>query len=407
VTKLDASRQEQLHVYPLFLPDGRRFLYASLSADPQHDGIYVRSLASEDARLVVRARSNFAYVEPGFLVYAREGVLMAQPFDAEAAVTTGDPVPIGARVEQFSETGIATFSASTTGTLVYGNSEGVTMGRLLWFDRGGTQRGAIGDAGAFRNPRLSPNGSQVVVERTDTSGNRDLWIVDVARGVPTRFTFDPGRDASPVWSADGREIAWQGNTRLYKKSASGAGREESLHNEPWIPDDWLPDGSGLLAHPNNPRQIWLLPLAGDRSRQPVVESRLITTHARVSPDGAWVAFATNESGRFEVHLQHLRGATGRWQVSAEGGIQPKWRRDGRELFYLALDGTLMAVPLKLGDLPEIGKPHPLFQTHIEATTGFVWHQYDVVPDGQRFLVNAPQASSGSFTVVVNWPALLK
>jgi Tol biopolymer transport system component len=281
------------------------------------------------------------------------------------------------------------------------------MGRLLWFDRAGTPRGEIGDAGAFRNPRLSPNGSQVVVERTDTSGNRDLWIVDVARGVPTRFTFDPGRDASPVWSADGREIAWQGNTRLYRKSASGAGREESLRDEPWIPDDWLPDGSGLLAHPNNPRQIWLLPLTAHRSPHPVVESRSITTHARVSPDGVWVAFATNESGRFEVHLQHLRGATGRWQVSSEGGIQPKWRRDGRELFYLALDGTLMAVPLKLGDLPEIGKPQPLFQTDIEATTGFVWHQYDVTPDGQRFLVNAPQAAKGSFTVVVNWPALLK
>jgi eukaryotic-like serine/threonine-protein kinase len=379
-------------------------MYYSRSANPGRTGIYVRSLDADDARFLLAANSTVAYVEPGYLVYARDRMLLAQPFNADTATTTGDPVPISDGVEQFPEIGGAAFSSSPTGVLAYGRT-GDASTRLVWFDRGGKELGAVGDPAPYRNPRLSPDGKRIAVELLDASGNRDIWLMDVARGVPVRFTFDPGRDASPVWSADGTTIAWQGNTRMQAKPSSGAGPELALQKDSWIPDDWLPDGSGLLCHPMQPRQIFILALVGSaRTPRLLVEGQRITTHARVSYDGHWVAYANSDLGRFEVYLQRMDRSAGKWLVSSQGGIQPKWRGDGKEIFYVATDGKLMAVPIKLGELPEVGKPQPLFQTRIESTTGTFWHQYDVTRDGQRFLVNTPQAVTTPVTVVVNWLA---
>jgi Tol biopolymer transport system component len=399
---------DDVHSFPHFLPGGKRFLYHARNPNPDYNGIYVKAFDSDEVRLVLRASSNVLYVLPGYLLYSRAGVLMAQPFDPDRAATAGDPFPIADHVDQFPESGVASFSASETGVLVYRGSAETAVSRLRWFDRGGKPLGDLGEPRPYRNPRLSPDGKRVAVEIVDRSGNRDIWLMDVARGVPVRFTFDSGRDAAPVWSPDGQKIAWQGNAAVYMKASSGAGSEEVLRGEAWIPDDWTPDGSGLLYHPTAPRQVWIQPLvAADRTPRAVIEGRVITTHARVSPDGRWVAFASTDSGRFEVYLQNFPTPAGRWQVSTDGGIQPKWGRGGKELFYLSVDGRLMAVPVTLGALAEVGKPQPLFQTLVDATTGFTWHQYDVAPDGQRFLVNAPEISTTPLTVVVNWPALLK
>lgn len=281
------------------------------------------------------------------------------------------------------------------------------MSRLRWVDRAGREIGQVGDARSYRNPRISPDGSRIAVELVDSLGNRDIWLMDVARGVPVKFTFDPGRDGSPVWSPDGRYLAWQGPAATYMKAANGGGREAVLREEPWIPDDWLPDGSGLLFHPNAPRQVWLLPVGTpDAEPRPVIDGRVITTHARVSSDGTWVAFASSDSGRLEVYIQNFPTPAGRWQISTNGGIQPKWRRDGKELFYLSFDGSIMAVRLTLGALPEIGQPQRLFESRIDSTTGFTWHQYDVSPDGQRFLVNTPVTVTSPLSVVVNWTDVL-
>jgi serine/threonine protein kinase/Tol biopolymer transport system component len=402
---LDSSRPDEGHVYPQFLPDGDHFLFYVRSTDPERRGIYVQSLGSTEARRVVPAESRFVYV-PGYLVYGRDGVLMAHPFDALNARVTGDPIATADRIEQAPETGNIVFSGSVAGVLVYRDSSRMSVSRLVWRDRAGSEIGVIGDANTYRNPRLSPDGRRIAVELLDRLGNRDIWILD-DRGTASRFAGGAGRDASPVWSRDGKRIAWQGNTSVYVKDVMG-GREEVLRNEPWIPDDWLHDGTGLLYHPGNPRAVWLLPLAGpDRTPRPIVEGSSITTHARVSPDGQWVAFASTDSGTFQVYVQRLRTGTNRVPVSIEGGLQPKWRPDGRELFYLGLNGMLMSVPITLGESTvEALRPQPLFDTRIEPTTGTIWHQYDVSPDGTRFLLTVPLIAESAVTIVVNWPSLV-
>jgi eukaryotic-like serine/threonine-protein kinase len=405
-TVLNAAHQDETHSFPQFLPDGKRFLFHVRSQAGNRNGIYVKSLDSDEIRLVVNASSNVVYDPSGHILYGRNGILVAQPFDVQRAVTTGDPVPIAEPVTQFPELGLTVFSASDTGVLTYRGSADSSISRLLWFDRNGNRIGEIGEPRSYRNPRLSPDDTQVAVELIDRSGNRDIWLMDVARGVPKRFTFGPGRDAAPVWSPDGQKIAWQGNAEMYSKAANGAGGDERLRNEPWIPDDWR-DGT-LFCHPIAPRQILALTVAGaERTPQPVVEGRTITTHARLSPDAQWIAFASNDSGRMEVYLQKYPKGDGWTLLSANGGLQPKWSRDGKELFYLALDGNIMAVSLTLGTLVEIGKPRRLFQTRIDSSTGVIWHQYDLSRDGKRFLVNTPEATTIAVTVVLNWPALLR
>jgi Tol biopolymer transport system component len=277
----------------------------------------------------------------------------------------------------------------------------------VWRDRDGKQVGVVGDPDAYRNPRLSPDGKRIAVEVLDQSGNRDIWILDIERGTTSKFTFDPGRDAAPVWSKDGKRIAWQGNTNMNARDAVG-GKAEVLGAQPWIPDDWLGDGSGILYHPIQPRSVWLLPLTGaDRTPKPIIEGRSITTHARLSPDGQWVAFSTTESGAFQVFVQSFPSGALRIPVSIDGGLQPKWGPDGKELFYLSLNSKLMTVPITLGNgTMEASRPRPLFDTQIEPTTGTVWHQYDVSPDGKRFLMNVPLIPEAAVTVVVNWPSLL-
>jgi Tol biopolymer transport system component len=352
----------------------------------------------------VKASSNVQYVQSGHILYGRNGILVAQPFDAARAVTTGNPVPIAEPVSQYPESSLTVFSASQTGVLAYRGSGETTLSRLVWFDRDGKRLGEIGEPRSYRNPRLSPDGSRIAVEIVDKGGNRDIWLMDVARGVPGKFTFGGGRDSAPVWSPDGLKIAWQGNAEVFVKRSNGLGAEERLWNEPWIPDDWQQDV--LICHPMAPRLLSALPLAGtDRTPRPVVEGRSITTQGRLSPDGQWIAFASLDSNLFEVYVQRYPRGSGRLQISTHGGIQPKWSRDMKEIFYLAPDGHLMAVPITLGSL-EAGKPRQLFQTRIESATGVIWHQYDLSRDG-RFLVNMPEATGSPATLVHNWPALLK
>ena len=400
VTKLDQSRGERTHLHPQFLPDGKRFLYLAQSTSPeQPSAIYVKTLDRDDARLVVQANSNVAYVSPGYLVYGRDETLIAQPFDASRAETTGDPVPFAERVQMNIRNGRAAFAVSEAGVLAY--REGVTAtSRLVWRDRSGKELDTIGPPGFYRNPRLSPDGSRLVVEIGESAINRDLWLADAARGWAFRpFTFGRMRLISPVWAPDGNHIAWSaglwGAQRIFRKPSSGAGKEELLLEErgDWVVDDWLSDA--VLYHEGGASGgspgLRLLPSSGSRNASTSPEGRTsVITHARISADGRWVAGVSTVSGKRDVYVQDFPAAIGTWPISTAGGDQPKWRRDGKELFYLALDGKLMAVPIKLGTTTiDPGVPVPLFQTRIEGAGGAadIFHQYDVSADGQRFLVN--------------------
>ena len=416
VTKLDQARQENAHLWPYFLPDGKRFLYFARAATAESSGIYQAELGSSGVRLVVRASSNVAYVSPGYLLFDRDGTLMAQRFNVDRAQTVGDAIPIAENVDYDPSQGAASFAVSETGVLAYRTGAGQPTSRLNWFDRSGKQLGTLGQPGMYRNPRLSPDGSRVAVEMVDSSRNRDIWVIDVTRQVSTRFTFDAAIETTPIWSPDGRRIAWRDAIRAYQKPSSGAGKEEPLPRTDignLVLDDWLPDGTGLLVHPGGiTTRILLLSFAGNGAPRPVVESRGPVTHARVSPDGRWLAYISRESGRDDAYVQNFPTPTGKWEVSTSGGGQPKWRHDGKELFYIAPDGRLMAVPLTLTDRVEAGTPVALFQTRVEgagAIMGGIYHQYDVTPNGQRFLVNTleEQGESAPITVVLNWTAGLK
>ena len=407
--------------WPFFLPDGRHFLYL----DFETQGIFVRSLDSQENTRLLNAISKAAYAPPGYLLFVREGTLMAQPFDAERIELTGEAFPLVEDVATVRGGGSTAFTVSTNGSLVYRSGTGSGETRLAWFDRHGQQLGALGPPGEYRNPRLSPDGKRVAVDRV-VSSNKDIWLLEVEQGTASRFTFDPTDDRYPVWSPDGSRIVFdslrEGLPSLYQRVSSGTGNEELLLQSGGSPRDWSPDGGSIIFTQvaGIVNDLWFLPLAGDprqavrEARKPVafLQTQFAESLANLSPDGHWIAYVSNESGRFEVYVQSFPTPSGKWQVSTEGGTQPRWRRDGREMFFLAPDQKLMAVPVRLASTFEAGAPAALFEANIiPAGAGVpgVGHQYDVTADGQRFLLNLePQETASTpLTVVLNWQAGLK
>jgi Tol biopolymer transport system component len=420
VTTLDSSRQENAHLMPQFLPDGRHFLYLARSAQKQHTAIYVGSLDSKDTQRLVGTEFNAAYAPPRYLIFVREGMLMAQPFDAKALQLGGEPFPVTQHVTQ--DGSYAPFSASENGVLVYWGGVQIKNTQLVWLDRGGKQLGSIGPPGYYLMPRLSPDETRVAVQHLDPqTGRGDIWLLDLSRGgTSSRFTFDPSDDAQPIWSPDGSRIVFrsqrEGFYTFYQKSSSGVGKEEVLLKlKDFIrPEDWSPDGRFIVYatmaadNPKTLTDLWLLPLFGEHKPIPYVQSEFWQHEARFSPDGRWIAYRSDESGKMEIYVESFPTSSGKVKVSSEGGVNPSWRRDGKELFYLALDQKLMAVEVKPGSTFQPGVPRALFQTRVSGEVGSSKH-YTVTKDGQRFLVNMPVegASSNPITVVLNWTAGLQ
>jgi len=394
--------------------------------------ISVASLDSQENTRLLGALSKAVYAPPGYLLFVREGTLMAQPFDAKRIELTGEAFPVAEDVEDSRTTGNAAFTVSTNGSLVYRSGSGSGSGetRLAWFDRQGKQVGTLGPPGEYRNPRLSPDGKRVAVDRL-VSGNKDIWLLEVERGTASRFTFDPAEDRYPTWSPDGSRIVFDslrgeaGGRSLYQKASSGAGNEELLLMAGGSPRDWSPDGRSIVFTQMDRivNDLWVLPLDGDprqagtSPRQagteghkpvPFLKTPFSEALANLSPDGRWVAYVSDESGKPEVYVQSFPTPSGKWQVSTEGGNQPRWRRDGRELFYVSPDRKLMAVPVRLGSTFEAGAPAALFEANINPAAGSagIGHQYDVTADGQRFLLNLEprETSTAPLTVVLNWQA---
>ena len=419
VTMLDAARKETAHRHPFFLPDGRHFVYFAVPSNT----IRVGSLDSKETMHLFAADSRAVYAAPGYLLFIRQNTLLAQPFDAARLSLTGETIPFAGQVLANPATSSGAFSASANGVVAF-RTGGSQPTQLTWVDRAGRPLGPIGQPGAYRNPALSPDGSRLAVEMIDPAARTsDVWLLELARGVTSRFTFDAADDIYPVWSPDGTRIAFGsgrngGAFNMYQKLSNGAGGDEVLLKADGVetaPYDWSRDGSIVVRH--NAAGVFSLGLmasSGDRkvSVLQAGASGINKVQGQVSPDGRWLAYASNESGRYEVFVQSFPNAGGTWQISKDGAVHPRWRGDSKELFYYAPDSRLMAVPIKGGTAIEAGAAVPLFAARLlggPAVALGLKQQYDVTRDGQRFLLNAliEESAPSPITVVVNWTSALK
>jgi hypothetical protein len=368
-----------------------------VTGGPESRGVFVADLDGSDARRLFESDGAAVFTSSGHLLFMRQGALYAQAFDPVRRELTGQAVAMSEQVASDSSVYRAALSASTVGSIAFRSVSSADQRQYSWFDRTGAVVGNVGQPiGGGLSPALSTDGSNVAFSR-NVNGNQDIWRLDVASGELTRFTFDPGIDFVPLWSPNGRRVVFSSNRSgafdLYEKPATGAGAEELLLATPQnkFAVDWSPDGNVLLYVSNDPDMgydIWALPLAGESKPFPVVQTPFDERDAQFSPDGAWIAYQSNESGRIEIYVQPFPGPGGRWQVSVDGGAQVRWRGDGKELFYLALDGTLTAAPIDSSSSPgaiERGAPETLFNTRLgRGVQTSNRAQYMVAPDGQRF-----------------------
>ena len=418
LTKFDASRREGTHRWPWFLPDGRRFLYMAgpTGNDNQANTIFLGSLDSEEKKLVVNASSSPQYAS-GYLLFRREASLMAQPFDPKRGQTSGDAFPIADQVRFDAGVSRGIFSASENGILVYQTGTAQSGSQMLWLDRTGKNIGLVGSVGLNYTLRVAPDAQRLAVSAFDTgSSNLDVWVYEVARGIKTRFTFDAARDLFPVWSPDGTQVAFSAERdakrRLFVKRADGSAPEELLLDSQAqdSPTDWSPDGKYLAfwhreSLTKTGYDIWILPMTGERKPYPFLQGEFNESEAMFSPDGRWMAYVSDESGRTEVYVAPFPGPGGKWQASTAGGRTPHWRKDGRELYYLAPDDKMMVVDAgEKGAGLQLGIAHALFQAHVPPLNSM----YDVSRDG-RFLMNSigEDKTATPLTLVVNWTAELK
>jgi Tol biopolymer transport system component len=416
-TTLEPGEESSSHVFPWFLPDGRNFLYTR-----QQEGnlpVRVGSLdePGKPGKVVAQTNSSVMYAQ-GHLLYLRDNTLMAQPFDPGRLETTGEAVPLAGGVPIFVRPSRpAGFTVSAGGLLLYQSGAVGAQTGLVWKDRQGRTLGKVGEStGLVDGMALSPDGRRVAVGILNGSTNHDIWIYDVARGIPTRFTFDPADHEYPVWSPDGSTIYFTsrrgGHADLFRKAANGASAEELVlaDSNTKFAASVSPDGKLLLfdsVDPNTGYDLWVLPLSPAQSRKPEPRTYLRTpfleSRGKFSPDRHWVAYQSNESGQFEVYAAPFPGPGGKRQISSGGGVLARWRRDGKELFYIGPDGQLMAYDVHLGNgTLEVGRVQKLFAITTPAAS-----MYDVSADGQKFLVvDGGIAPSTPLTLVENWTASL-
>jgi dipeptidyl aminopeptidase/acylaminoacyl peptidase len=347
----------------------------------------------------------------GHLIFAHEQTLMARPFDLDTRQLLGEAFPLAERVSTEPSRYVGA-SVSANGTLVYGQTGADVARQLTWFDRTGRELGTLSGAAPYSGLALSPDERRVAVTlEAGAPNNVDLWLIDVARNIRSRLTVHPGQERSPVWSPDSARIAFQSSRSrqpiaVRQTLSDETGKDELLlegqGNFTMTPSSWSSDGQ-FIAYTTRGSNVWILPLVGDRKPFPFADTQFIEASAVFSPDGRWIAYTSNEGGQTDVYVQSFPGPGAKTQVSRDGGTHPVWRADGRELFYLAADGTMMAVPVGARRSFDAGRPQALFSSNAWRLTAN--QIYAVTKDGQRFLVNAtPQQSSGAapLTVVLNW-----
>jgi Tol biopolymer transport system component len=415
VTKLDQARGQSTHRWPFFLPDGRHFLFvARIGASggtAEGTAIMVASLDGAPPKVLVLAPSNPVFGS-GHLLFVREGTLMAQPFDPNKLELTGDAFPIAEQVQSDGAFARSVFSVSENRVLVYQTGAAITGSQLLWFDRAGKQLGALGDQAIYFDVSISPDRRRVAVNVLDPRvGPPDLWIYEVDRGLRTRFTFGAAAETNPIWAPDSIRVAFRASPKgmadLYQKSLAGTSQEEPLleSNTAKFPYSWSSDGRFIAFETrgvlNTATDIWVLPLEGDRKPFPFLQTQFLERTPHFSPDARWLVYVSDESGRDEVYVAPFPGPGRKWQISSNGGDRPRWRRDGREIYYLTSDNKIMAVEVGArGDTFAVGAAKALFEAR--AMRG--GNVYDVTGDGQRFLVNTlvQAQTSAPLTLVINW-----
>jgi Tol biopolymer transport system component len=414
ITKIDPALHTS-HRWPFFLPDGKHFLYTAIHHDPSlatNNAVYYASLDGRENRLLMRSQSNAVY-SSGFLLFARGDQLMAQRFDAASGTLSGDVQSLARGLENDVSTWHMDASASEDGLLIFGSGALGDL-QLVWLDRDTKQISVIADKVAnLQYAAISPQGDRLALQID--SGQNDIWVLDLARGVRTRLTFGPVANTYPVWSPDGKWIGYissrNGGFNLYRKRSDGSGAEELLLADPLVNrvDDWSRDGKYLLYSrlpAGNPAELWVLPLEGERKPHLMLSqgANALSGDGRLSPDGRWLAYDSNESGVIESFVMAFGGGQGKWQVSANGGMLPEWSTDGKQLYYMDPTFTLRSVPVKEVDgALQFGASQLVF-------TG--WNSprvfYDVSPDNKRILLaRVAQQVSQSVTVVTNFTADIK
>ena len=410
ITFLDRSHGETGHSWPFFLPDGRRFLFVSSSAGAASE-IRIGRLGSRESRPVGRTDSRAEYTPPGYLVYENAGVLVAQRFDPGTARVRGDAIALG----DITAGSSGAFSVSSAGTLAFRPRAAPGSSRLLWVDRNGHASGEAAPPGRYEDVVLSPDGMRVALSIvSEQPSQRDIWVRDLHRGVSSRLTFDPGDEFAPAWLPDGNRIVYgaarRGAIHCYIRSAWGGGAEDSLGGSPGFyegPFGWSGAANVItIAHVTvmNHWDVWVLSPEGRQSPRPLLVSPFSTWAAQLSPDGRWLAYTSNETGRNEVYVVPYPGPGPKIQISTSGGQAPLWRADGKELFFQGMDQTILVVDVHAGAIFEVGAPKALFTIAMAAPGPYRGYRWAPSPDGQRFIINASSSdvAAGRFTVVSNW-----
>jgi eukaryotic-like serine/threonine-protein kinase len=407
VTRLNASNHETRHYAPQFLPDGRHFIYFVQSEGPENTGIYIGSLDSQGGKRLTNSDANAVYTRvatgANYLLFPRGTNLMGQAFDVNKRELVGTPFVVAQRLLISLGGGLpgAAVSASGNGVLAYRTRMETGSTDLVWFDRTGKRLGSVSESAEYSNPALSPDEKKLVVSRVDPqTRTRDLWLFDFSSGASSRFTFDPADETNAVWSQDGKRIAFNaahnGAINIYEKEIAGTSEPKLLlhSSENKYIHGWSPDGKLLLFRIGP--ITWALPSPGGGK----ILGPYAMENPRISPNGRWVAYTSNQSGRSEVYVQNFLPSEGKWQISAMGGTEPAWRADGKELFFINAD-KLFAMQVKTDSLVfEPGVAKPLFSVRLE--TAVRRSRYQVAGNGQRFLINVPLESPSPITVSTNW-----
>jgi eukaryotic-like serine/threonine-protein kinase len=428
VVKVSPGKGENGYMWPQFLPDGKHFLFYIQTENLETSGVYTGALDSTDYRLLFPSETNALYSalpdsdsqRNGYLLFINNRRLMGQAFHASKLTVSGEPVTLADDIGAVSSLNLAPISVANNGTLVY-QSTGMPTRQLMWLDRSGTQLAAVREPGEWGPPRISPDGRRAAVARIgDDNQNADLWLVDGNGGMKLLSHLPGASEGCPVWSPDGSKIAsWitgrEGTYDIYVQPVDAAGRPELLFRSsfPKYPTDWSHDGRYVLFNARSDStkyDIWAVSTA-DRHAGAILDTVNSEAYAALSPDGKWLAYQSDESGSVEVYVQQFDGIRSgtrkRWKISSGGGGLPRWRADGKELFYLTANGRMMAASIRQsGQDLQFDAPVKLFQTHPIRGS---WNLYDVAPDGQRFLLNNPLewAVSSDIMVVTNWTEKLK